>query len=143
MKKATAYKRNDQIILHSLSKTTADIWILSEPVLTQNSLDCAIVGQSVILAVNGSLDNVAHPTAWKGHFDLVLQLAGVKNLPSFMNNCLCVEIETAAGVLFFQPTQNRGAKIGFKSLGDKVGPIELSELGKVGKALRIAFNLSE
>lgn len=142
MKKATAYQREGKVILHSLSKTTAGVWILSGPVLTQTSIDVSSLGQDVVTMLNGSFEKVAHPTSWKGLFDPVLQKVGVKTLNAFMKKCKCVEIESDAGVVSFLPTKNLGSSGGFEPLCEKVGPIALSDASGVGEKLNAAFDLA-
>ena len=142
MKKATAYQREEKIFLHSLSKTNAGVWILSEPVLAQASIDTPTLGRSVLAVLNGSMEQVAHPTNWKGLFDPMLKQAGVKTLNSFMKKCKCVEIESDAGLVSFLPMKNQGSSGGFESLDMKVGPIALSEASDVGEKLNSAFDLA-
>jgi hypothetical protein len=142
MKKATAYQREGKVFLHSLSKTTAGVWILSGPVLAQTSIDVSSLGQNVLATLNGSFEQVAHPTSWKGLFDPVLQQVGVKTLSTFMKKCKCVEIESDAGVVSFLPTKNLGSSGGFEPLCAKVGPIALSDASGVGEKLNAAFDLA-
>lgn len=142
MKKATAYQREGKVFLHSLSKTTAGIWILSKPVLVQTSIDALSLGQSVLTVLNGSFEEVAHPTSWKGLFDPVLQQAGVKTLSAFMKKCKCVEIESDMSAVSFLPTKNLGSAGGFEPLEARVGPVALGGASDVGEKLKAAFDLA-
>ncbi len=142
MKKATAYQRDGKVFLHSLSKTTAGVWILSGPVLAQPSVDAASLGQSVLAVLNGSAEQVAHPTSWKSLFDPVLQQVGVKTLSTFMKKCKCVEIESDARGVSFLPTKNLGSLGGFEPLVAKIGPVALGDASDVAERLGAAFNLA-
>jgi hypothetical protein len=64
-------------------------------VLLADSNDPGQLGKAVFDALDGSQENVLHPTCWKGLFDPVLRLAGVKSWSAFARSAKCVEIEFA------------------------------------------------
>jgi hypothetical protein len=142
MKKATAYQRDGKIFLHALSKTTAGVWILSEPVFTQTPIDVTSLGESVIAVLDGSLEQVAHPKNWKGLFDPILQQVGVKTFNTFMKKCKCVEIECDSERISFIPTRNLNSSGGFEPLSARIGPLLLGSNSNVGEKLNVAFNLA-
>lgn len=142
MKKATAYLRNEMIFMHSLSETTAGVWILSEPVLTAAKNNSVSIGKNVYAALNNSRSKVPHPTSWKGIFDPVLTLAGVKTYKAFMINCKCVEIEFDGRQVSFLPMKNLGSSGGFERLNIKSVQVSIDEINQNGNHLISTFELS-
>lgn len=140
MKKAAAFQRGGKIFLHASSKTTAGVWIMDEPLLVVDSPDATQLGSCVVIALNGSRENVPHPTIWKGHFDPMLRLVGVKTLNAFMKANKCVEIESAAGQISFTPTKNLGTTGGFEPLDTKVIQVMLGTPDSLGRSLFAAFD---
>jgi hypothetical protein len=132
MKRATAYKRGQQIIiLHASSRTNVGVWILSAPVLVAEQNDPVQLGNAILTVLDGSKENIAHPTSWTGRFDVVLKLAGVKTWSVFAKSAKCVQIEFETNRISFLPTRNLGAKDGFEPLPAKVlsSPPESRRLG--------------
>src|SRR5664280_101765 len=119
MKRAIAYKRADEIFLHASSMTTAGVWIISLPVLTCNLNDRARLSGYIAEALEGSKEGVSHPTSWKGLFDPVLELAGVKSWSAFAKPAKCVQIELESDQVRFTPTKNLGPKEGFQPIPRK------------------------
>jgi hypothetical protein len=134
MQAATAYKRGSQIFVHSSSRTTAGVWLLSEPVAAVAMDDAEELGRRIRDALDASKDQVPHPKSWKNLFDPVLHLAGVKSWNTFVKSAKCVEIEAANGVVRLIPTQNLGADDGFSPLLEKAASCEASP-DKLGATL--------
>jgi hypothetical protein len=142
MKRATAYQRGERIILHASSKTKAGVWILSAPVLAADQTDPRHLGEGVLEALDGSREGVPHPISWKGIFDPVLQLAGVKSWGTFAKMAKCVQIEFGTNRIALLPTKNLGAKDGFEPLPAKLrssSPVTAD----IGNALLFAFRDAE
>jgi hypothetical protein len=143
MKKAISYKRKNQIFLHAVSKTTAGVWILDQPVFAVDASDISQLGVNIYEALNSSKEGVVHPTHWKGIFDPVLQLAGVKTWGTFAKTAKCVEIELETNSVSMVPTKNHGADGGFEQIDSKrvhaktINPIDL------GSTLLSAFEVAE
>lgn len=125
-KAAAAYRIGDAIILHASSRTTAGLWILSTPVLACDAGDTLQLGKGILAALEGSVDGVPHPTSWKGRFDPVLRLAGVRSWRSFARTASCVEIECEKASMKFEPTRNLGPKEGYEPLPGKSHHISLA-----------------
>lgn len=138
MQAATAYKRGSQIFVHSSSRTTAGVWLLSEPVAAVAVDDPEELGRRILEALNASKDQVPHPKSWKNLFDPVLHLAGVKSWSTFVKSAKCVEIEAINGVAKLIPTRNLGADDGFSPLIEKAESCETSP-DKLGAALLIVM----
>ena len=119
MKMATAYMRGERIFLHASCKTTVGVWILCRPVYALNQDDRGDLGSAILDALDGSQENVPHPTVWKGLFDPILQLAHVKSWNAFAKSAKCVEIEFGTNRVSFLPTRNLGPKDGFEPLESK------------------------
>jgi hypothetical protein len=116
--------------------------MLSAPVLVSEQNDAVQLGNAILAALDGSKDNVAHPTSWKGQFDVVLKMAGVRTWNAFAKSARCVEIEFETNRISFLPTRNLGAKGGFEPLSAKVlsSPPESRRLGT---ELLLAFDEAE
>lgn len=140
MKRATVYKRGESVIVHAMSKTTAGVWILTPPVACVSMADTVRLSQAVVSALNNSTEDVVHPTSWKGRFDPVLKLAGVKTFSAFIKTCRCLEVELDAGQITLIPTRNLGSSGGFEPIGMKIGPVEFTDQGTLGKWLLSAFD---
>src|SRR5260370_31531114 len=138
MKRATAYKRGDRIFLHASSKTTAGVWMLTPSVLAPDQGDPAYLGRAILDALEGSEEGIAHPNSWRGIFDPLLQLAGVKSWDAFAKSARCVEIEFGTNRVSFLPTKNLGAKDGFEPLPARVESSS-PEPEALGAALLSAF----
>ena len=143
MQRATAYQRDGKIFLHASSRTTAGVWILSEPICAFEPTSVPLVVKHVIDALNGSKEKVPHPKTWKGLFDPVLQLAGVKALNTFMKSAKCVEIEFDVDRVSFIPTKNLGVDEGFEPLGIKTRKTEFGNPESLGNYLLSAFRDTE
>jgi len=142
MKLATAYMKDGRIFLHASCKTTAGVWILCRPVLVWDRSDSGSLGEMIFDVLDGSQENVPHPKQWKGGFDPVMQLAGVKSWSSFARSAKCVGIEFATNRVSFVPTKNLGARDGFEPIEAKrrtSSPVK----DDVGAALLRAFDESE
>jgi hypothetical protein len=138
MKRATAYKRGDRILLHASSKTIDGVWVLTAPVLTEDRNNSVRLGKAVLDALDGSKEGIDHPTSWTGVFDPVLRLAGVKSWNAFTRSAKCVEIEFGTNQVTFVPTKNLGPKDGFEPLSTEVRTSP-PECNAVGMALLSAF----
>ena len=120
MKAATAYLRGEKIFLHSSSKTTAGVWVLSMPVVVVEKGNLGDIGRLILDSLNASQDNVPHPKSWTNIFDPVLQLAGIKSWNAFAKSAKCVEIESDGERIFVIPTKNKGADDGFDPIKEKI-----------------------
>lgn len=143
MKKAISYKRKNQILLHAVSKTTAGVWILDQPVFSVDASDISRLGTNIYEALNSSREGIVHPTSWKGIFDPVLQLAGVKTWGTFAKSAKCVEIELEPNSASFVPTKNRGADGGFERMDSMQMHIKIIDSAHLGAALLSAFEVAE
>jgi hypothetical protein len=143
MKMATAYQRNGRVFLHSNSKTTAGVWIMTKPVLAATSTDATELGRCVISVLNGSHEGIAHPMSWKGLFEPMLQLVGVKTLKEFMKLCKCVEIQFDEERIYFLPTKNLGVTGGFEPLEARLGPVLVGDQCILGEVLSSTFDYAQ
>jgi hypothetical protein len=142
MRRAAAYKRGEQIFLHASCKTTAEVWIVCGPALVADQNDVASLGKAVLDALERSKENVPHPTQWKGIFDPLLRVAGVKSWNAFAKRAKGVEIEFGTNRISLIPTKNLGPKDGFDPLDAKQR--SSSPVAKdLGLSLLSAFEASE
>jgi hypothetical protein len=94
----------------------AGVWILCRPVLMVDQNDSGKLGDAIFEVLGGSTENISHPTFWKGVFDPIIQMAGVKSWNAFSKSAKCVEIEFETNRVSFLPTRNLGPKDGFEPL---------------------------
>jgi Immunity protein Imm1 len=80
MRQATAYRRMEHLFVHSSSRTTDGVWILSEPCIKLDE-ECTDgdLGAAVQACLQGSRTGVPHPTSWGHLLDPLLVLAGEKS----------------------------------------------------------------
>jgi hypothetical protein len=142
MKATTAYERKGQIFLHASSKTTAGVWVISEPISAASKDDPVEIGRLALASLRGSTENAPHPKAWTNLFDPVLALAGVKSLDTFIKGAKCVEIELDGGQVKFIPTRNEGVEDGFAPLPERTrSTLESDE--RLGAELLAALAVAE
>lgn len=139
MKKAISYLRGQRVFTHASSKTTAGVWVLELPVLVADAADVETLGKQVSQALNASKEGVPHPSSWKGIFDPVLELAGVKSWATFVKTARCVGIECASEKVSFVSTENLGASGGFNDIVRSDSPVGLSDTPELGRGLLTAF----
>jgi hypothetical protein len=115
MRRATIYRRKKQFLVHTSSRTTAGVWILSQPcVAISDASDDREFGQAIRLALAGSKTDVPHPQTWKGLLDPLLVLAQVKTWNTFSKQASCVEVEQEDSRIIVIPTKNLGPEEGFQ-----------------------------
>jgi len=142
MKSATIYERGARLFIHSSSKTTAGLWIISPPVLIASKEDSDEVGRSIKLCLEASIQDVPHPTSFKNLFDPVLELAGVKSFNTFLKSAKCVEVEMVGKTTNLIPTRNGGTKEGFVPLPGKAQMAD-GTVEALGSAAVAALALAE
>lgn len=142
MKKATSYLRGQRVFTHASSKTTAGVWILELPVLVADAGDVETLGQQVAQALHASKEGDPHPVSWKGIFDPVLKLAGVKTWGTFVKTTRCVEVEGLPDHVSFISTDNLGSDGGFNATIRSDVSVPLSDAEALGRGLLAAFEKS-
>lgn len=143
MKKAISYMRGQRVFTHAISTTTAGIWILELPVLIADAADVEALGEQVVQALQASKDGVPHPVSWKGIFDPVLKLAGIKTWATFVKAARCVEIEGLSDHMSFISTDNLGAIGGFNGTTRSDVSVPLHDVRTLGRGLLVAFENSK
>lgn len=120
MKAATVYERNGKLYVHSSSKTTAGVWVITSPVLVVGKESTAEIGRALRECLAASGEGVPHPKSFTNLFDPVLDLAGTKSFGTFVKSAKCVEVETSDdAIVTFIPTRNEGVDDGFVPLPNK------------------------
>lgn len=143
MKRVIAYQRKTQVFVFAQSQTTAGVWIMEGDAYAVDVGDAGQIGVVVSQALEVSKIDVPHPTSWKGLFDPVLKLAGVKSWSTFVKSARCVEIELDADGLWLLPTRNLGADGGFEQIGRYACPATQSDPMALGQALLQALEMAE
>ena len=145
MRRATAYRRNGRILLDTLSRTTAGVWIGCGPVMVINTgEDTALLGRAVLEALNHSEENVPHPQreSWARILYPLLNAAGVTTWNTFAKSALCVGIGFSTNMVSFVPKKNLGPKNGFDALQEKTRNSPPTDI-EIGSALLAAFEDAE
>ena len=117
MRASTIYERGGVLYLHSQSRTTAGVWILSAPAFAVGKEYPDEVGRAICECLTASHENVPHPTSFARLFDPVLELAGVRTWRAFAKSAKCVEVETSDdATVVLSSTRNAGPTEGFIAL---------------------------
>jgi hypothetical protein len=96
-------------VIQPQSRTTAGLWIASEPVkVLASETDIATVAQSVRIALAASRDGVAHPTDWKAVLQPLLNGAKIKSWNAMQKSAKMVGIEMSDDELRVVPSRNGG-----------------------------------
>lgn len=128
--------------MHSISRTSDGIWILTDPVL---SVDCDLVGEigrSILECLSASVQGIPNPSSVKGLTDSLLKLAGVRSFNAFAKPAISVGIRMDSEIITLTPTRNEGPRGGFVHLNEKDQVAGGSEEA-LGSATIAAFALCE
>jgi hypothetical protein len=143
---AAMYARPKDFVIQPESRTTAGVWIGSEPVqVLANESDIATVALAVRTALAASRDGVAHPTDWKAVLQPLLNGAKIKSWNALQKSAKMVGIEMSDVELRILSSRNGGTS------GDDKGYHSLPETAivlatgcsdeELGSALRQALSL--
>lgn len=143
MKRVVAYQRKTQVIVFAQSQTTAGVWIMDGAAYAADISDVGQIGALIDQALEVSKIDVPHPTSWKGLFDPVLKLAGVKSWSTFVKSARCVEVELDEDGIWLVPTRNLGAEGGFDRIERHACPATRSDAVALGQALVQALEMAE
>ena len=143
MKRVIAYQRKAQVIVFAQSQTTAGVWIMDGAAYAAEIGDVSQIGILIDQALEVSKVDVPHPTSWKGLFDPVLKLAGVKSWSTFVKSAKCVEVELDEDGIWLIPTRNLGADGGFDRIGRHACSAMRSDATDLGQALVRALEIAE
>lgn len=98
------------------------------------------LGAAARAAIEGSRQGVPHPATWKGLFDPVLRLAGVKSWATFVKGARLVRLEQEVGEVRLMPTRNVGPKEGFEDRPSAISVIpQGATAGAIGAGVRDAL----
>ena len=110
MQIASIYRLKDRLLVHANSRTTAGVWMATEPFLPF-PLDSSPsdIGNAVSLALAASLDKVPHPNDWRATSGPRLSAAGVRSERSFQASAALVTITRNETGYVIEPHRNGGA----------------------------------
>ena len=141
MIKATAiYERKGVYLFHSQSKTTAGVWLATEPFLRLET-NCSSDDRAVaaLKALASSKESIPHPMPPVSRFQPMYELAKVKSWGQFIKGSRLVSIRMDRDKMLVKPYRNKGGKEGFQETGQ---PVELSlpvTNEQLGQAIDDAF----
>jgi hypothetical protein len=118
MRVAAVYRRDDAILVTSLSMTTVGYFVESPP---QLRLDAGTspgqLGETVVAALAASRAGV-RPLARNDRSWPLLAVAGVKSAKAFYAGTVKVDVEHAEGGVTLRPQDNLGPRDGFVDLSE-------------------------
>lgn len=141
MRCATVYLRNEDLIVHAMSRTTDGVWILTQP-CGRLPADVAneLLGRASRKALNASQSRVPHPTDFKEVVAPLLQAAAVKSWAAFARSAVCVELEEPEpGAVRLVPTTNLGGSQGFIPKPERRRMVSPADEADLGQAIRAAL----
>lgn len=142
MQSANVYKFRDRVIVCSLSKTTAGVWIVHGTVTVVAASDPTGLGGLVLDALDGSISGIPHPKVWTGLFDPVLRMAGVKTYSAFMKLASLVDVRRSESTVVLIPMRNQGSKEGFFPNENAKHSLENPAPNALGQAVTQLLTLS-
>lgn len=111
MKRAGAYKRDKNIYLYPMSKTTTGLWIGTFPGIAIDDRKSPLEkGKSLREVLQHSREGLPHPRDWDALLELFLKEVGAKSWSAFAKNALSCAIDLKGDQLVFLPYRNSGAK---------------------------------
>lgn len=136
MKAATIYECAGRIFMHSSSKTSAGIWVISPPWFAVDQINPDDVGRLIKQCLIESREGVSHPESSDSIFNPILEMAGIKSWNTFSKLARCVGVETIDDqVVLFESTLNEGVGGGYSPLSFKYKASMHSERDLGHKAL--------
>ena len=144
-KSASIYLLNSGVLVQPDSKTTAGVWLASKPYsLIPSVNDHYALGQSVVVALGHSLNDIPHPTSGKGLSADRLQAAKVRSEREFMEQAELVTVElTTNGYTIMSYTNggSKGASKGFSPTQAKAVSLNADcNSDALGSAIADAFS---
>lgn len=140
----SVYKRGDGYILHPNKRSTAGVWVSTEPCIrVELNADRAVIGKQIFDLLAQCEGTVEHPKNLKDGFGFVLQFAKVRSYKQFMNNCKHCGIFLRGDKICFYPYRNEHSR-GFHQLIDAMQTIDYhSSEDEYGERLLSCINNSE
>jgi hypothetical protein len=110
MKAACVYQLKDRFLVHAESRTTAGVWLASEPFLVlPNHPTFEEIGKALLQALDNSSNDAPHPVDWKAVHAPRLAAAGVKTERSFQEGAKLVRVSSQERQYIIEPYLNGGA----------------------------------
>lgn len=116
---AQAYLRMDRIFMCTQSRTTAGVWIWTEPFFAVDAADHEGLGEALRLTLNASRAQVPYAPPPADATAPMLELAGARTFSDFAADARCVQIARQDGRITFTPTRNGGPGEGFIELREQ------------------------
>ncbi|KKM79008.1 hypothetical protein LCGC14_1354210 [marine sediment metagenome] len=142
MRMATVYRKEKHLYFHASSSTTSGVWIAAPP-FSMLPVDASLEekGGAVEGALEGSREEVDHPTDFRELITPLLSLANVKSWATFSRKARCCIVEMDDKNIAFIPHDNLGSREGFEARNDMVTRLSVGALSEeVGECLDRAFD---
>ena len=141
MKSATLYLRSARFLIHCSSQTTNGVWVLTRPCIAlDGGVSDSEVGAAALSALQASRRGVPHPRQdqWRGLFEPMLELAGVKSWKAFVTGAACLDLALEGETVTLTPMRNLGAANGFEPDASRSTTAK-AEPEALGRAVRALF----
>jgi hypothetical protein len=142
VRRASAHRRRNRILICPVSVTTSGVGITSEPVFDIEANDASGLGEATLAALQKSKKGVPHPTPDEWLDDPILKAAGIKSWSAFAKSAKNVIIRFETNRVVFVPTKNLGPRDGFVALPERERS-SAPTVAEVGSALLAAFEDAE
>ncbi|WP_394838680.1 hypothetical protein LVJ94_17455 [Pendulispora rubella] len=115
MKMTTVYLRKTQFFVQSLSLSTDEVWIFSDPCFAfPETCDDAALGSAILAALDASRAGIPHPARdSKAHMGPLFQLAGITSWTTFARSAKSVQVTEEGGKIAVMGNTSDGPARGF------------------------------
>lgn len=141
MQIATTYRKGRHLYFHALSRTTCGVWIASSP-FSMLPVGASLEEKAVAIesALEGSGEEVDHPTDFREVITPLLSLANTKSWATFSQKARCCTVEMDDKNIVFIPHDNRGRE-GFEPQNNRALRLSAGALREeVGECLDRALD---
>ena len=139
---ATIYRKGKHLYFHASSRTTSGVWIATSP-FSMLPADASLAQKAGAIegALEGSREEVDHPTEFRELITPLLSLANVKSWATFSRKARCCTVEMDDKSIAFVPHDNLGSREGFAPRNDRVVRVSSgASREEVGRCLDRAFD---
>lgn len=120
MRMATVYRKGKHLYFHASSRTTSGVWIATSP-FSMLPVDASLdeKGEAIAGALEGSREEVDHPTDFRELITPLLSLANTKSWATFSRKARCCTVEMDDKNITFVPHDNLGSREGLEPRNDR------------------------
>ena len=141
------YVRQERIIVHPISKTTAGLGVGTAPFeILSIKVEDAVLGDAALRAIASVQTGIPHPSPdeWPALARPLYEAAGVKSWSTFVKGAVYCDVTQEGRVLRVESSQNKGARGGFQPIEGQ-GALTVSATApaeEIGLTVRKALAIS-